>query len=196
MSWDFNPQILKGKWVQLEPMNEHLYSEVCQSMIPDPTGWYSVMFGLNTPEAYRDEFSSSDTYRENKTGIGFVIRDLKSSEVAGISFFLRMDSENRTLEIGTTNIAPRFRKTYVNTATKLILLENAFEKLKCIRVSFRVDEENLISKKAIERIGATYGGILRHERILPDGRIRDYLFYSIIYSEWPQIKARLISLLR
>ena len=102
-----------------------------------------------------------------------------------------MDDENRSLEIGTTNIAPRFRKTYVNTAAKYLMLQEAFENMKCIRVSFRVDEENHVSRKAIERLGASYGGLLRYERILPDGRIRNYGFYSIVDSEWPKIKARL-----
>ena len=123
-------------------------------MIPDPHGWYTVMFGLNTPEAYRKEFSDAEAFAKARYGMGFAIRDAKSREIAGITFFLKMDNENRHLEIGTTNIAPKFRRSHVNTASKMLLLNNAFEQLECIRVSFRVDEENLISKKAIERLGA------------------------------------------
>lgn len=191
MEFDFSDLMLSNQLVRLETMTDLHFSDVCQGMIPDPDGWYSVMFGLNTPEAYRKEFNDSQFYSKQKTGMGFVIYDIASNHVAGISFFLKIDFENRNLEIGTTNIAPIFRRTYVNTAAKLLMLEYAFEKLKCIRVSFRVDSENLISRTAVERLGAKFGGTLRSERILPDGRIRDYCFYSILDSEWPQVKSRL-----
>ena len=191
MSWNFSPRTLKNEWVTLEPLTARLFDEVCSAMMPDPHGWYTVMFGLNTPEAYRKEFSDAESFARSRYGMGFAIRDAKSGEVAGITFFLKMDNENLHLEIGTTNIAPSFRRSHVNTATKLLLLEDAFEQLQCVRVSFRVDEENLTSKMAIERLGAKYGGRLRNERILPDGRIRNYLFYDIVDSEWPGLKDKL-----
>lgn len=195
MPWDFAHKFIEGKYVRLEPLEFKLFDEVCEAMIPDPDGWYALMFGLNTPEAYRKEFRDAEAYLKDKIGMGFAIRDLSSMAIAGISFFLKMDEQNRHLEIGTTNIAHSFRRTHVNTATKLLMLEEAFEKLQCIRVSFRVDEENLVSRKAVERIGAKHGGLLRNERILPDGRIRNYWFYSIIDSEWPAVKTRLVGLL-
>lgn len=194
-TWDFYPKIIFGKNVNLEPLEKNIFEAVCTSMIPDTDGWYAKMFGLNTKKAFEKEFSDSEQFRKLRSGMGFAIRDLATSEIAGISFFLKMDPENRSVEIGSTNIAPRFRKTHINTNAKLIMLQHAFEDLNCIRVSFRCDEENLISKKAIERLGAVYGGRLRHERILPDGRIRNYLFYSIVDSEWPQVKSNLIALL-
>lgn len=193
MEFDFSDLKLSNHLVRLETMTEHHFSDVCQTMIPDPDGWYSVMFGLNTPEAYRKEFIDARIYTEKKIGMGFTIFDIASNRIAGISFFLKMDFENRNLEIGKTNIAPTFRRTYVNTAVKLLMLQYAFEKLKCIRVSFRVDSENLISRKAVERLGAKLGGTLRNERILPNGRVRDYCFYSIIDTEWPQIKSKIES---
>ncbi len=185
-----------GEWLTLEPLEDRLFDEVCSVMIPDPDGWYSVMFGLNTPSAYRKEFDDAKSFFAKGTGVGFALRDNKSQKIAGISFFLKLDSENRSLEIGTTNIAPRFRRTHVNTSAKYLMLKEAFEKRNCIRVSFRVDEENLISRRAIERLGAKCGGTLRYERILPDGRIRNYLFYSIIDREWPEVKKRLETFLR
>lgn len=195
MSWDFETKKIISEKIQLEPLEEISINEICQSLIPDPKGWYSIMFGLNTPEAYEKEIKDSIEYRKKKYGMGFAIRDLSSSEIAGITFFLRMDEENRSLEIGTTNISPKYRRTYINTAAKFALLKLAFETYGCIRVSFRVDEENVISRTAVERIGAKYGGTLRYERILPDGRIRNYCFYSIIDIEWPAIKQQLLSIL-
>lgn len=195
-NWNFSPRIVNGEHVRLEPMTPQIFDETCWSLLPDPDGWYSVMFGLNSPDAYKKEFDDAAKFLKEQTGMGFAIRDTASGEIAGISFFLKMDEENRSLEIGTTNIAPRFRKTHVNTAAKYLMLNEAFENLKCIRVSFRVDEENQTSIAAIERIGASYGGLLRYERILPDGRIRNYRFYSIIDAEWPAIKSRLAAKLR
>jgi N-acetyltransferase len=192
--WDTNPRIIVGGKVVLEPLTMSLFDEVCNSVLPDPDGWYSQMFGLTTPDAYRVIFENSEKYIRNKTGMGFAIRDRDSQTIAGFSFFLNMNEENRHLEIGSTNIAPRFRRTHINTAAKLTMLQEAFERMNCIRVSFRIDEENHISRKAVERIGSKLGGVLRNERILPGGRIRNYCFYCIIDSEWPEVKARLTKL--
>jgi RimJ/RimL family protein N-acetyltransferase len=191
MEWSFSPRVICNDDVQLEPLEMLALDEICESLLPDPHGWYSVMFGLNDRASYRAEIESAALYAKNKTGLGFAIRDLRSKQLAGISFFLKMDAENRHLEIGTTNLAPRFRKTHVNTATKILMLSHAFENLKCVRVSFRVDVENRESERAIQRLGAVHGGTLRHERILPDGRIRDYHFYSIIDQEWESVKSAL-----
>lgn len=191
MTWNFSPPTLKNQWVALEPLKAQLFEEVCTAMIPDPDGWYSRMFGLNTADAYRKEFEDAESFAKSGYGMGFAIRDKISGSIAGITFFLKMDSENRHLEIGTTNIAPKFRRTHINTASKLLMLEEAFERFNCVRVSFRVDEGNAISKIAIERLGAKFGGRMRNERILPDGRIRHYLFYDIIDSEWLDLKRKL-----
>ncbi|MBL7544593.1 MAG: GNAT family N-acetyltransferase [Bdellovibrionaceae bacterium] len=191
MALDFSLRIIQNEIVLLEPLNDSQLDAICEAMIPDPLGWYSVMFGLNTREAFFEEIKNSEKYLDAEIGMGFLIRDKKTKQIAGMSFYLKMDSENRHLEIGSTNIASRFRRTVVNTATKLAMLAEAFEKMNCVRVSFRVDEDNLISEKAIERIGAVYGGYLRNERILPDGRVRNYKFYSIVDSEWPLVKKRL-----
>jgi N-acetyltransferase len=196
VTWKTAPRTLRGDRVILEPLEMRLFAETCQSLIPDPDGWYSVMFGLNTPEAYKKEFDDAQAFSRSHTGMGFAIRDLKTNEIAGITFYLKMDRENRSLEIGTTNVAPRFRRTHINSFAKFLMLTDAFENLKCIRVCFRVDEENLISRAAVERLGAHYGGLLRNERILPDGRVRNYCFYSILDSEWPEIKSHFASRLR
>lgn len=185
------PRMIRGDRVSLEPLEMRIFEETCRAMIPDPDGWYSKMFGLNTPAAYKKEFEDAEAFSRNHSGMGFAIRDLETNEIAGISFYLKMDGENRSLEIGTTNIAPRFRRTHVNTAAKFLMLQDAFENLKCVRVAFRVDEENKISQSAVERLGAKCGGVLRNERILPDGRVRNYRFYTIIDTEWPAVKANL-----
>ncbi len=96
------------------------------------------------------------------------------------------------MEIGHTWIAKSFRRTGVNTEMKFLMLQYAFEKLKCIAIEIRTDVLNTISRKAIERLGAKEDGILRNHKIMRNGRIRDTVCYSIIQSEWPLVKERLL----
>jgi RimJ/RimL family protein N-acetyltransferase len=96
------------------------------------------------------------------------------------------------MEIGHTWIAKSFRRTAVNTEMKFLMLQYAFEKLKCIAIEIRTDVLNAISRKAIERLGAKEDGILRNHKIMGNGRIRDTICYSIIQSEWPLVKERLL----
>ena len=97
----------------------------------------------------------------------------------------------RDLEIGGTWYGLEFQHTIVNTECKYLLLRYAFETLGTIRVQFKADLRNERSLRAIERIGAKREGILRNHMVLPDGVRRDSVFYSIIDSEWPEVKDRL-----
>jgi RimJ/RimL family protein N-acetyltransferase len=104
--------------------------------------------------------------------------------------------QDHALEIGGTWYAPSYQRTAVNTESKFLLLTHAFEVIGCIRVQFKTDSRNLRSQQALERIGAVREGILRSHIVLPDGYIRDSVYYSIIASEWPQVKANLINKLQ
>jgi RimJ/RimL family protein N-acetyltransferase len=96
------------------------------------------------------------------------------------------------LEIGHTWYSESYQRTYANTEAKYLLLKYAFEELKCVRVQFTTDEINHKSRNAILRIGAKQEGIIRNERIMPNGRIRNAVRFSIIDTEWQQIKKDLI----
>jgi RimJ/RimL family protein N-acetyltransferase len=100
--------------------------------------------------------------------------------------------KDRGLEIGGTWYGVNYQRTGVNTETKFLLLRHAFEVLGCIRVQLKTDANNIRSQQAIERIGAVKEGVLRNHMILPDGRFRDSVYYSIIDREWPAVKTRLI----
>ncbi|QQZ43992.1 GNAT family N-acetyltransferase [Pseudomonas sp. SK3(2021)] len=100
----------------------------------------------------------------------------------------KIDRKNRKLEIGSTWIATDGQKTFVNTEAKHLMLRHAFEVLDCMRVQFTTDEINETSRNAILRLGAKQEGIVRHERIMPDGRKRNSVRFSIIDNEWPQVR--------
>ena len=122
----------------------------------------------------------------------FIIIHKASNTIVGTTRYLNIDYENHRLEIGHTWIAKSWRKTYVNSEAKFLMLQYAFEKLACIAVEIRTDVLNTVSRQAIQRLGAKQDGILRHHKIMRDGRIRDTVCYSIIKPEWKQIKENLM----
>lgn len=122
----------------------------------------------------------------------FITIHKASNTIVGTTRYLNIDYENHRLEIGHTWIAKSWRKTYVNTEAKFLMLQYAFEKLACIAVEVRTDVLNTVSRQAIQRLGAKQDGILRHHKIMRDGRIRDTVCYSIIKPEWKQVKKNLM----
>lgn len=122
----------------------------------------------------------------------FITIHKSSNTIVGTTRYLNIDYENHRLEIGHTWIAKSWRKTYVNTEAKFLMLQYAFEKLECIAVEIRTDVLNTVSRQAIQRLGAKQDGILRHHKIMKDGRIRDTVCYSIIKPEWKQVKENLM----
>jgi RimJ/RimL family protein N-acetyltransferase len=104
--------------------------------------------------------------------------------------------QHRGLEIGGTWYAREHQRTGVNTECKYLLLRHAFEVLDCIRVQLKTDSRNEPSQRAIERIGAAREGVLRNHMLMPDGHFRHSVYYSIIDSEWPQVKARLEAMMQ
>jgi RimJ/RimL family protein N-acetyltransferase len=125
----------------------------------------------------------------------FVIIERKSGRVVGSTRFWKIDRPNRKLEIGHTWLSLSAQRTGINTEVKYLMLRHAFETLDCVRVQFTTDVLNTRSRAAILRLGAKEEGIIRHERIMPDGRKRDSIRFSIIDTEWPAVKDRLRRLL-
>jgi len=129
--------------------------------------------------------------REAGTVMPFAIVLKETGEVIGSTRFWKIDPLNRKLEIGSSWISARVQKTFVNTEAKYLMLRHAFEVLDCVRVQFTTDENNQKSRNAILRLGAQQEGIVRHERIMPDGRKRNSVRFSIIDDEWPQVRQNL-----
>ncbi len=121
----------------------------------------------------------------------FVVRRLSDGRIVGSTRYYDIKPDFRNLAIGFTWYSESAQRTAINTECKLLLLTHAFEKLDCISVAFHVDHTNLVSQAAVERLGAKRDGFLRNHQIMPDGRIRHTVCYSIIDSEWPEIKSRL-----
>jgi len=127
---------------------------------------------------------------EGKT-IPYVIYDKVKQAYAGSTSYANISLPNSRLEIGATWIAPEFQGTGLNTNMKYLMLEHAFESLKVLRVELKTDVRNLQSRRAMEKLGAKAEGILRSHTLLMDGHRRDTMYYSILVSEWPEVKEKL-----
>ena len=130
---------------------------------------------------------------KQQSGIGFRFAtiDKTSGQPVGSTSYLTIDRQHRHLEIGGTWITPSRQRSAVNTEAKYLQLSHAFDTLGCIRVEFKTDSLNVKSKQALARIGAVEEGTFRNHRIMPDGRLRHSVYFSIIDSEWPSVKAHL-----
>ncbi|RKH72889.1 GNAT family N-acetyltransferase [Corallococcus aberystwythensis] len=125
----------------------------------------------------------------------FVIRERAGGAVVGTTRYLDISREYRTLEIGSTWLGRRAWRTRVNTECKYLLLTHAFESLGVMRVQLKTDRRNVRSRAAIERLGASFEGILRNHMLVRGGVVRDSAYYAFIDTEWPGVKARLEGLL-
>lgn len=128
--------------------------------------------------------------RDAGAELPFAITDA-TGRIVGSTRLLDISVPHRGLEIGGTWLAPEVWRTAVNTECKYLLLRHCFQTLGAIRVQFKTDSRNVRSQRALERLGAVKEGVLRHHRILPDGYLRDSVYYSILAGEWPDVKTRL-----
>lgn len=123
----------------------------------------------------------------------FAVIERASGRLVGCTCYLDVDQANRSVEIGCTFYDPAVRGTALNPEAKLMLIQHAFETLGCVRVFLKTDGRNVQSQRAIAKLGARYEGTLRRHRILPDGFIRDTVYFSIVPEEWPEVKAGLLT---
>jgi RimJ/RimL family protein N-acetyltransferase len=192
---EVKPVVLTGKHVRLEPMTEDHTAVLAEIGVGQPF-WHFMLYGdMNSVDDMRNWVQDILSRAEKGTDLPFVAIHLASGRVAGATRYLNVMPKDRGLEIGGTWYGPEFQRTSVNTECKYLLLRHAFETLGCIRVQLKTDSRNERSQKAIERIGAVREGVLRNHMILPDGYHRHSVFYSILDTEWPEVKRRLEGML-
>jgi RimJ/RimL family protein N-acetyltransferase len=190
------PVVLTGRFVRLEPLTEAHVPGLAQIGIDQPF-WHFMLYGEMRTEADMQAWVRDMLTRAaGGADLPFAALELSSGRVAGATRYLNIDRTARGLEIGGTWYGPEFQRTAVNTECKYLLLKHAFDDLGAIRVQLKTDSRNERSQRAIERIGAVREGVLRNHMILPDGYIRHSVFYSILDSEWPDVRARLESMLQ
>jgi N-acetyltransferase len=207
---EVEPVTLAGQHVRLEPLSAaHADSLIAAAtdgklwdtqvtIIPNPAGMDDyIKYALDglahrtqlpfviISNASRGEVTGRASRRESESAPN------RSERIVGSTRFYEIFPHDRKCAIGYTWLAKSAQRTPVNTECKLLLLTHAFETWKCVRVELITDVLNEQSRKAILRLGAKQEGILRKHLILPTGRVRDSVFFSIIDEEWPEVKAAL-----
>ncbi|MDQ9169857.1 GNAT family protein [Oxalobacteraceae bacterium R-40] len=184
------PIMLTGRYAALEPLDIK-HAAGLEEAVMDGELWKLWFTAIPAPEEVAEFVEQLLSERAQGKSMAFAVRDNKSGKIVGSTRYLNIDAGNRRLEIGGTWYAARAQRTAINTECKLLLLTHAFEALDCIAVEFRTDWLNQRSQAAIERLGAKRDGVLRNHRIMPDGRIRDTVCYSILRNEWNGVKINL-----
>jgi RimJ/RimL family protein N-acetyltransferase len=192
---EVNPVILEGQHVRLEPLSL-AHEESLNAAAGDGELWNSTVTIVPNRAEMVDYIAAALEAQAQGHELPFVIIRKSSDQVVGTTRFYFIDRVNRHVEIGYTWLAASAQRTAVNTEAKLLLLAHAFEGWRCIRVALITDVLNQQSRAAILRLGAKEEGIFRNHLIMPGGRYRDSVCFSIIDTEWPEVKARLETKLR
>jgi len=181
---------LLGDYVRIDPLSVNHLNDL-QDAVRD--GELNLLWYTFIPNAddMLEEINKRLRLREMGSMQPFAIIDIATGLAIGMTTFMNIDATNRRVEIGSTWLSKSTQRTFINTESKLLLMAHAFEKLNCIAVEFRTHFINTQSRKAIERLGAKFDGILRNHSIMPNGTLRDTAVYSIIKSEWPTVKSHL-----
>ena len=190
------PVILRGSVVRLEPLTIDHVAALARVGL-DPALWRWVPNQVHTPEDMQAYVLTALDEQQRGVSLPFVIVDQASDQVIGSTRYANIERGHRRLEIGWTWLTPGYQRSGANTEAKLLLLTHAFDVLGAVRVELKTDSLNQKSRTAIARLGAVEEGTFRNHMIIPStGRVRHTVYYSIIDSEWPPIKAGLTARLR
>ncbi|REG58229.1 RimJ/RimL family protein N-acetyltransferase [Paraburkholderia sp. BL6669N2] len=181
---------LTGKTVELRPLQRE-HAQGLLDAAADGQLWNMKLTVVPGPGTIDSYLAAALEGRAAGTVMPFVIVRRDTGALVGSTRFWKIDRVNRKLEIGHTWLSASAQRSAVNTEAKYLLLTHAFETMQCVRVQFTTDELNEKSRAAILRIGAKQEGVVRHERIMPDGRKRNSVRFSIIDEEWDEVKAML-----
>ncbi|MBZ4372996.1 GNAT family N-acetyltransferase [Corallococcus sp. AS-1-6] len=187
------PVTLEGRAVRLEPLTLAHVPALTALCEPEIFAYFWQV--LRTREDVEDYVATALKAAAAGTEQAFAIIERASGDVVGTTRYLDISRAHRTLEIGNTWLGRRAWRSRVNTECKSLLLTHAFESLGVMRVQLKTDSRNARSRAAIERLGASFEGILRHHMLVRGGVVRDSAYYGFIDTEWPGVKARLEGLL-
>lgn len=174
----------------LEPLAD-AHAEALFAAAEDPEMFRYLSERLASLDDHRAYVRRALDERDAGRAIPFAIRLRDDGAVVGSTRFAAFDAAHRRAEIGWTWIARRVQRTSVNTECKRLLLGHAFDALHLNRVEFKTDALNQVSRTAIARLGATQEGIFRRHMVMPDGRVRDTVWFSIVSQEWPAVREAL-----
>lgn len=185
-----SPVTLEGHGIRLEPLG-YQYEEDLRAAAADGELWNLWFTAVPEPGQTRDYIATALAGQEAGHMLPWAVRELNEGKIIGSTRYHDIVTPVDRVEIGYTWYAKRWQRSHVNTTCKLLLLAHAFDELGCQVVGLRTDNFNFASQRAIEGLGAKKDGVVRHHQARRDGTVRDSVMYSILASEWPDVKRHL-----
>ena len=182
---------LEGHGVRLEPLTAE-HEDGLRRAASDGNLWELWFTSVPEPDKVAAYISTALEGQQAGHMWPWVVRELTSGEIVGSTRYHDIVASVDRVEIGWTWYAKSWQRTHVNTACKLLLFEHAFETVGCQVVGLRTDNFNFASQRAIERLGAKKDGVVRHHQARRDGTVRDSVMYSVLATEWPDVKRHLL----
>ena len=188
--WIDDEVVLSGSVVRLEPLTTGHVDALCEVGL-EPELWHWTLANPRTRDDMMRYVRAALDMRAAGVGYPFATIERATGRVVGSTRYCAIEPSHRRLEIGYTFVAPAWQRSAVNTEAKLLMMRHAFEQLGMNRVEYKTDALNAKSRAALLRIGAKEEGVLRGHAITESGRVRDSVYFSVLASEWPDVRAAL-----
>lgn len=184
--------VLSAEHVTLLPMQmEHIEGLIEAASVGKL--WELPFTTVPNPDQMLGAVKAAIVNRDNGSEFPFVVVNASTGRILGSTRYYRVEPVHRNLSIGYTWYSQDVQRSAVNSECKYLLLEHAFERMNCISVQWHTDHRNKRSQAAIKRLGAKFEGVLRNDKIMPNGVIRHTYCYSMLSNEWAASKAFLQS---
>jgi RimJ/RimL family protein N-acetyltransferase len=180
--------ILENDFVRLRPIRENDFDEV-RKIAFDPSIWTHFVYRVSDHESFNEYFTDMLQQHKAECRYTFIIEHIETLEILGITALGNYSAKDERIEIGWTWASPKHRGSQYSQTTVFILLNYLFDHMKLKRVEFKTDVLNKRARNRLKKIGCTEEGVLRSHTLMPGGRRRDTIFYSILDHEWPAIRS-------
>jgi RimJ/RimL family protein N-acetyltransferase len=187
---DVQPTVLEGGGIRLEPLTGD-HRDGLAAAVADGELWNLWYVATPHPDGMGDFMATALAGQRDGHMLPWAVRDLTTDAIIGSTRYHDIVAAIDRVEFGYTWYGASRQRTHVNTTCKLLLLGHAFDTLGCKVVGLRTDGFNFRSQRAIEALGARKDGVLRHYGARKDGSARDTVMYSILATEWPDVRRHL-----
>lgn len=185
---DFN-LILESEKIKLRPLTADDYTHFLK-ITADESVWIYFAYDLSVESELKVWMNIAMEDLKNENRLPFAIIEKATGNPVGSTSFGNISYRDKRIEIGWTWICREFQGKGVNSELKYLMLKYIFETLGFERAEIKTDVLNLPARKALQRIGATEEGILRSHMLMTHGRRRDTIYYSVLRSEWEEVKKK------
>jgi RimJ/RimL family protein N-acetyltransferase len=183
----YDSPVIAGRLVTLEPLTPEMAPELSEAIAEGELHTIPYL-KLPAPDEMAGEIESRLARQAAEKMAPWAIRRNRDGRLVGMTGYVNVLPQHRRLTLGATWVALSAHNTGINQESKYLLMERAFEQLECIAVEFRANRLNERSRRAYLALGATQDGILRSQELMPDGSVKDIVYFSVIADEWPDVK--------